>query len=72
MWQHYRKTLLPVQAIIVIVCLLLYWVAKLPLPGVLVFLATMEVGAIVGAWWAARLKRRITTPPDKLPLHNRL
>lgn len=59
MWQHYRKTFIPVQIMIVLiaVALNLYW--KIPVIPLLVFVVVMEIGAVAGAAWAQRLRRKI-------------
>lgn len=70
MWQQYKKTLIPTQLAIIAACILLYWKSKMPLPGVLVFFVVMQTGALIGAMWAARLKRR-AAPTNPLPLRHR-
>ena len=71
MSQQYRKTFLPMQAFILIAGAVLHWYYKVPVVGVLVVLVVMEAFSIVGAWWAARLKRKITGDGDALPLRRR-
>jgi uncharacterized membrane protein YfcA len=71
MLEFYRKTLLRVQIFILFVCLVLWWQAKVPPVGVAVFLGVMEVGAVIGAWWGARLKRKVDDRLGVLPLKNR-
>lgn len=68
MWAQYRKTAIPIQLMILVAAVVLYGFAKVPLPGLLLFLVAMEVGAILGAWWGARLKRKLNAEFDKLPL----
>jgi hypothetical protein len=58
-WQEqFKKTLVPTQvAIGTVVVGLGAWSRS---PGVaLVFLVAMEAGALLGAFWSARLKRRL-------------
>lgn len=71
MWAQYRKTMIPIQLIILVVCGVLWFAAKMPPIGVLLFLFTMEVGAIAGAWWAARMHRRVNKYRADLPLRPR-
>ena len=68
MWEQYRKTLIPLQAIILIACGWLYLTGQAPLMGVLVIFLVMQLGAVLGAMWAARIKHRIERNRDRLPL----
>jgi hypothetical protein len=70
MWQHYRKTLPFVQAFILIVCMVLFFYKAVPIAGVVVLFVMMQIGSLLGAFWAARLKRRMS--PGTLPLQGRL
>jgi hypothetical protein len=68
MWQHYRKTLIPTQLFIIVGCALLLLIGKMPLSAVLLIFAVMQLGAIIGASWAARLKRRVLLGRHASPL----
>jgi hypothetical protein len=69
MWQQYRRTLIPTQLFIVAVCVTVYFKATDHqwLPVAVIFLV-MQLGALIGAAWATRLKRRLTANDDALPL----
>jgi hypothetical protein len=68
MWAQYRKTLFPTQAFIVAACALGHFWGQLTLNKVLPAFVLMQVAAIAGAWWAAKLKRSIERCDSKLPL----
>jgi hypothetical protein len=68
MWQHYRKTFLVTQIIIVLLCVGAYFLARPPTLAVLFLFAMMQVFAVFGAAWAASLKRRIERQQTSLPL----
>ena len=55
---HYRRTLIPMQICILAICAILYFKAKMPLMGILVYFAIMQFGSFVGAMWATRMKRK--------------
>jgi len=57
MWEHYRKTFIPIQLLILTIffALIFYW--KVPVPSAIVYLLVMEVFSIFGALWARRLRR---------------
>jgi hypothetical protein len=58
MWEHYKRTLPAVQVVIAGVTFLVYRATNhAPLPTAVFFL-TMQGGAVFGAAWAARLKRK--------------
>ena len=59
MWQHYRKTFIPTQILIVFIGLALALVWKVPPTAVLMYVVLMELFAVVGAIWGASLKRRM-------------
>jgi hypothetical protein len=56
MLEQYKKTFVSLQVTMWLVAALVAWLTKQPLVGVW-FLATMQVGAVLGAFWGARLKR---------------
>lgn len=68
MWNQYRKTALPTQLAIIVAVVALLRFARVPTLGVAVLFIAMEIGAIVGAWWAARLARKLGLDPNRLPL----
>jgi hypothetical protein len=56
--EHYRRTLIPMQLAILAICAVLYFKAKMPVMGILVYFAIMQAGSFVGALWATRMKRK--------------
>jgi hypothetical protein len=70
MWQQYRKTLVPIQLFIFAAAITCYFVTRLWPVAVTVFLI-MQVGAVLGAAWAARLKAKMRAAEDRLPLKPR-
>ena len=68
MWTQYRKTLIPTQILVVTVCLCTFLLFKAPWQGVLAIFVAMQIGAILGARWAVRLRRKIEAARDPLPL----
>ena len=62
MWEQYKKTFGSMQLFIAVVTLALFqafgrtWVVAAG------FFAMMQVGAVFGAAWAARLKKRFSPP----------
>jgi len=56
MWEHYKKTFLGMQIVMwLVACIVLVWTHLWIVASV--FLLTMQIGAVFGAIWAARLKR---------------
>ena len=73
MWEQYRKTLIGTQLFILSICALMVY-RRVPIGGVAVFFVVMQLGAVIGARWAARLKRKIIESKqgkDDLPLRPR-
>ena len=54
----YRRTLVPVQIGIVTISAFAVY-RRVPLAGVLILFATMQLCAMLGALWGARLQRRV-------------
>ena len=71
MWGQYRKTVVPMQLFIVALCAAALFVAKFHWLAVLVMFLVMQLGAVIGAWWAASLQRRLAARQDRLPLEGR-
>jgi hypothetical protein len=67
MWAHYQKTFIGTQFVIVLVALGVYLFIGHSLARSAVFFGVMQLSAVIGALWAARiraiLKRRMTAPP---------
>lgn len=72
MWEQYRKTAFGMQVVIFMVTLGVYRYMGHQLGTSLVFFITMQVCAIIGAMWAARLKGRFVTRANRLPLQAKL
>jgi hypothetical protein len=72
MWEQYRKTLLATQLFILTLCAILLY-KQVPFTGVLGFFVVMQAAALIGAKWAARLKRKVleSQSKDDLPLRPR-
>ena len=68
MWEHYRKFIIPTQLFIIALCATLYFTGRVPLGGAVAFFVMMQLGAVAGAWWAARLKGKLNQRADRLPL----
>jgi uncharacterized membrane protein YfcA len=59
MWQQYKKTFAKTQTVIVVATFATYvWLGH-ELARSAVFLSMMELGAVAGAMWGARLKRKV-------------
>jgi ABC-type uncharacterized transport system permease subunit len=59
MWkERYRKTLIPNQVGILLVCLILAFYVKMPWIGVLAYFLVMQLGALLGAMWTSRLLKK--------------
>jgi hypothetical protein len=60
MWKiQYRKTIIPTQLVIFSITLIAYFGSHLPILTVLFYFATMQICAVIGAMWAARLRHKI-------------
>ena len=70
MFERYKKTFVGMQAVICIITVAVYFgMGRVPaLAGL--FFVTMQLGAFIGAAWAARLKRRLS--PEGLALSGKL
>lgn len=68
MWEQYRKFFIPTQIFILAMCGSLWYFGHAPIPAILLLLAVMEIGAVLGAAWGARLKSKINRGQDRLPL----
>ena len=70
MWEQYRKTFFPIQALILTVSVAL-WLLKIDLRSVGTVFVVMEIGALYGASFGARAKRRLLASRETLPLTRR-
>ena len=72
MWEQYRKTFVLNQIFILAACAGAYfYIAPGSVITALAILVMMELGSLAGAWWGARLKRKIEDNAKKLPLQRR-
>ena len=71
MWEQYQKTLIPVQLVIFISCGYLWYSGRVTIGAAIAFFVIMQLGGLIGAAWAARLKRRIEVKRGRLPLDKR-
>lgn len=67
MWAQYRRYLVPTQLITFGLCGYLLWKSVLPQQVAMLFIV-MQLSAVIGAWWADRLTRRLGIGSDRLPL----
>ena len=69
MWEQYRKTLIPTQIVVAIVCLSMLLLFSAPWQGVAAIFVAMQIGAVLGARWGVRLKRKVeASRGERLPL----
>jgi hypothetical protein len=57
MWQHYQKTFAGMQIMIAVVTAGIYFFVGRQMVAALTFFIVMQIGALLGAAWAARLRR---------------
>jgi hypothetical protein len=57
MWEQYRKTFLSMQVVIFSITGWAYYTTRHP--SVAVAFVTMQIGAVLGARWAVRLKTKM-------------
>ncbi len=71
MWEQYRRYAVFNQLFIVAACATALWFLHWPWFVVLLVFLLMQLGALVGAAWGARLKRKIEGQANRLPLEDR-
>ena len=71
MWAQYRKTFWPMQAMILAVTLAVYFGFDRFFARAMVFWVIMQMGALIGAVWAARIKSYVRGNESRLPLEKR-
>jgi len=59
MWEQYKKTFLRIQSVILIVSCAAFFAADHRLVAAGAFFLVMQIGAVLGAVWAVRLKHRV-------------
>jgi uncharacterized membrane protein len=62
MWEHYRKTFRSIQAAIAIVSIVVFFFLQRSWSITLGFFLIMQIGSLVGAVWATRLRHKIQYP----------
>ncbi len=60
MWEHYKKTFKSMQAAIAIATVVIYFGLHRMPAVTAVFFLMMQLGAVVGAAWAQRLRHKMT------------
>jgi hypothetical protein len=63
MWEHYKKTFGSMQFAITVACFSIYYGLGHRLAVTAVFFVMMQAGAVLGAAWAQRLRRKILQAP---------
>ena len=71
MWAQYRKTFWPMQAMILLVALAVYFGLDRLFARAAIFWIVMQVAAVIGAFWAVRLKTLVQRGQSRLPLQKR-
>ncbi|HQY89340.1 MAG TPA: hypothetical protein PK402_11825 [Tepidisphaeraceae bacterium] len=59
-WQVYKSRFIPIQILLLIVCLVLYFYFHTPKEKLLVYIIGVEFFAIVSAFMGARVARKIS------------
>jgi hypothetical protein len=68
MWEQYKNTFLRMQIMIAVVTVMIYMKLGHSVVIAAGFLLAMQLGAVVGAMWGTRLKRKIAAMNTALPL----
>jgi hypothetical protein len=64
MWAHYRKTFWTMQLMMFLVAVAVFFATPHLWIAAGTFLVIMQLGAVVGAAWAARLKQKLQRSPS--------
>jgi hypothetical protein len=59
MIEHYRKSFFGMQSFIAVVVVAVYFAMNRRVVPAATFFLTMQIGALVGAAWASRLRRKV-------------
>jgi|1185.fasta_scaffold489542_2 hypothetical protein len=59
MWEQYKRTAPMIQLTILMVTIAVLWLTRF-IPAAAVFFIAMQLGAVFGAIWAYRLKRKLS------------
>jgi hypothetical protein len=68
MWNQYRKTFAGMQVIIAIVTIGVFLLLGYSVARAAVFFAVMQLSAVIGAVWAARIRAILVRRTNALPL----
>jgi hypothetical protein len=68
MWTEYKKRFWTSQIMIVVVTILAWQVLHVKGQQLIMIVLAMELGALLGAWMGAKMKRQIERMDDDLPL----
>ncbi len=71
MWQQWKKTAPLMQVFIIGLCALAAYQGK-SAGFVAMTFVLMQIGSLLGAWWGAKIKRKIEDRESRLPLQDRL
>jgi hypothetical protein len=66
MWTQYKKTARFMQPGIAVIAIVAFFLSGRALPVALWLFMVMQVGAVLGAFWASNLKRRIEARRGRL------
>jgi hypothetical protein len=67
MWSYYKRTFVSVQLFAGAICWMVYRATNHQLPPTAVFFISMQVGAVLGAMWANRLRKKVARSMSCLP-----
>ena len=67
MWRQYRKTAARIQSMIVIVVIAVYFLSRREWGTTVAVFIVMQIAAVLGAAWGARLKSKIERQTQDLP-----
>jgi uncharacterized membrane protein YfcA len=70
MWEQWKKTA-PLMQLMIVAFIGVAAYKQAPVPVLVVIFVMLEVASFLGAWWGARLKRRINARTDSLPLQGK-
>jgi hypothetical protein len=59
MWDQYRKNFVGMQIVICLMTIAIYFLSGRQLGSAVTFLGTMQIAALLGAYWGHSLKQRI-------------
>ncbi len=68
MWAQYRKRFIFMQVFILALCAVGYYGIHMRWEMILSFFVAMQVGAVAGAWYGARLIDKMAQRGDALPI----